>query len=224
MEKICKSCGKLIQYRHWREFACHCASCKSNPNVLNKYKKISKALNKQKIYELICKKCNNKYIVSITENCFNKGTYKKYCSRSCANSRQQTEKINKQRSESVKKQFKEYPEKFKNCGWKKGHIIPKEVREKISISLSTTGFSRQQKKLKNIKCEICNKKSKMHHINGDVKDNSDENTIKLCRSCHSKIHAKFGTRNGVWAHSSDKPIIGNHITKEMIFEYLRKGD
>lgn len=37
-------------------------------------------------YQLYCKKCRKEYIVNCTESNFKKGKYKKYCSRSCANS------------------------------------------------------------------------------------------------------------------------------------------
>lgn len=68
-------------------------------------------------------------------------------------------------------------------GWKE---YPKEFFEIRDSVLSRDGYI----------CQICardlSKKSGVaivHHINGDKNNNTYENLISLCRSCHSKIHA-----------------------------------
>lgn len=39
-------------------------------------------------------------------------------------------------------------------------------------------------------CQMCGKKGKMdvHHIDGDYQNNSSDNLMIICRSCHNKIH------------------------------------
>ena len=41
----------------------------------------------KKIYKLVCNRCGKVYELELTENAFNKGKYKRFCSRKCANTR-----------------------------------------------------------------------------------------------------------------------------------------
>lgn len=103
--KKCRYCNNKIVFSHWREFACHCASCKSNPNVVAKYKKAVDTLRKKLYaeYNFVCPKCDKPFKLSITKNRFLKKDYRKFCSRSCANSKAFTEETkNKIRSKLTK--------------------------------------------------------------------------------------------------------------------------
>lgn len=44
------------------------------------------------------------------------------------------------------------------------------------------------------KCEMCGSKKNIdvHHIDGNYQNNTPENLMILCRSCHMKIHRKNG--------------------------------
>ena len=53
------------------------------------------------IYTFNCQKCGKEYKLELTENEFNKGKYKKFCSRSCANSRIHSEETKQKISKSV---------------------------------------------------------------------------------------------------------------------------
>ena len=55
----------------------------------------------------ICPKCSKEFELTISKNNYNKGKYKKYCSRSCANSRQFTEESKKKKSDSIKAYYKD---------------------------------------------------------------------------------------------------------------------
>lgn len=55
----------------------------------------------------ICPKCGKEFELTISKNNYNKGKYKKYCSRSCANSRQFTEESKKKKSDSIKAYYKD---------------------------------------------------------------------------------------------------------------------
>ncbi len=58
----------------------------------------------------ICKKCEKEYIVTCTERQRISGKYKKYCSRSCANSRTFSTESNDKRRSSVLRYIQEHPE------------------------------------------------------------------------------------------------------------------
>lgn len=133
----CKYCGK--EYKTAASLGAHVSSCKLNPNYLiNKEKrkgnniskekmKVSKELNnpykflkKERI--LYCEKCGKEYKLSLTDKEFDLGKYKKYCSRSCANSRGPRSNETKLKiSESVKINGYKPPKKkyvtyCKHCG------------------------------------------------------------------------------------------------------------
>lgn len=53
------------------------------------------------IYIFNCQKCGKEYKLELTENEFNKGKYKKFCSRSCANSRVHSEETKQKQRNSL---------------------------------------------------------------------------------------------------------------------------
>ena len=50
----------------------------------------------------VCPKCGKEFELTISQTLYNKGQYRKYCSRSCANSRQFTNESRKKKSDSIK--------------------------------------------------------------------------------------------------------------------------
>lgn len=78
----------------------------------------------KQIYTFNCKKCGKEYSLELSENNYNKGKYRKFCCRSCANSRLLTDEIKQKIKSSVQQLVNENPELFKryktfvckNCG------------------------------------------------------------------------------------------------------------
>lgn len=81
MIKLCPHCKIQIEYINNRQFGAHIGNCKLNPNY-------NKPIKHELLeYNFNCLKCNNEYKLELSLNNYNKENYKKYCSRSCANSR-----------------------------------------------------------------------------------------------------------------------------------------
>ena len=78
--KECKWCKELIKVDSYYKFGAHVTNCKMNTD--RKYRKSEKNL-----YKFNCKKCSKSYELELTKSQFDKGRYKIYCSKSCANSR-----------------------------------------------------------------------------------------------------------------------------------------
>ena len=112
MNKECKYCKMDIQYDTHQQYGNHVSNCKDNPN---------RKSNKHKLFEynFNCLKCNNEYKLELSLNNYNKEKYKKYCSRSCANSRIITEE---QKEIVSKKLSKDKPEKIKLTSKESGSI------------------------------------------------------------------------------------------------------
>lgn len=103
MLKFCDFCNTKYEFDTHLKWMNHRTGCKYNPNRNEKYRKISNSLiQKRDVYIFNCKKCNKKYKLILTENVVKKGKYKKFCSRSCANSRILTDKIKIKISEGIK--------------------------------------------------------------------------------------------------------------------------
>lgn len=107
MKKFCDFCNKEYRFDTHIKWMSHRAGCEYNPNKKDKYKKISKSLTKKRnIYNFKCQKCDEKYELLLTENIFNKGKYKKFCSIKCANSRIRTDEIKNKISLGVRNSVK----------------------------------------------------------------------------------------------------------------------
>ncbi len=112
MIKKCKYCEKEIEFEKNQQFAAHINNCKFNPNRILRYKKISEALKGRKRlhgvlaieYKINCVKCNKEFIVKVTSKQFDKGNYKKHCSRKCANSHNRT-KESKEKTSLIMKNY-----------------------------------------------------------------------------------------------------------------------
>lgn len=57
----------------------------------------------KKIYKLVCNRCGKVYELELTENAFNKGKYKRFCSRKCANTRTHSVETKQKIGNAVKK-------------------------------------------------------------------------------------------------------------------------
>jgi len=127
----CEYCDK--EFKKYQGLAGHKRHCKLNPNYNeNEYKKkcleierksgntikeknLLKEENIKKERILICKKCGKEYKLNLSDKEYNKGHYKKYCSKSCANSHTLSKESKEKISKSIKKIIKETPEVF--SGW-----------------------------------------------------------------------------------------------------------
>ncbi len=99
---------------------------KETDKRINEYsKKLSLTkTQKRKAFNIKCKKCKKLFKIKITDKQYKNKKYKKYCSYKCSNSRIQTNKINKKRSNSLKGK--------KNFMY--GKKLSQETKNKISKS------------------------------------------------------------------------------------------
>lgn len=117
----CKYCGKEFEKSH--SLAAHISMCKLNPNYEQHIKKRSlkrkgvSTINENMIqkypekyvkkeFEITCPKCGNKFVVICTQNNFDKGNYKHYCSRKCANSHKLSDETKIKISNGIQKFLK----------------------------------------------------------------------------------------------------------------------
>ena len=128
----CKFCGK--EYNNYQSLNSHVRQCKLNPN-----RHIKKSNKKE--YNLICQKCGKEYKLELTETNYNKGEYTKYCCRSCANSRKQTEETKQKISNSINI-YNKLNKKKKYC-----KICGKEIINKKSLFCSDECKNINKKKL-----------------------------------------------------------------------------
>jgi uracil-DNA glycosylase family 4 len=80
------------------------------------------------------------------------------------------------------------PEKLYGDGYGSGPHNQPSPRQKEGTGFTNDEISQKKKLIKRYhgKCQICGSKKhiELHHIDGSHKDNSDENTMLLCRKCH----------------------------------------
>lgn len=104
---ICKFCSK--SFSDHRALGGHTALCKLNPNqeiTCRKAAETRKERYGKRKYILNCRKCGKEYVVLVTMIKFERGDYRKFCSRSCANSRIWSEEDKLKKSLSAKKSNK----------------------------------------------------------------------------------------------------------------------
>ena len=136
----CKFCGNQIHGTHHNKFQSHQRWCLKNPNrdktvkqarlafkrgseVANANKQLKAAkLNEKHERVLQCKKCTHDYTIWVSDRDFERGSYPKYCSRSCANSRD-TLVFKKKISDSVSKEREHVCPKCKTTFMHKGTNI-----------------------------------------------------------------------------------------------------
>jgi hypothetical protein len=89
MLRTCPHCNKENEYRNHQQFGGHISNCKLNPKREEINRKIKSSLskldkNKKIKFELTCKLCESEYKIPMTKNNFNKGRYRKFCSKECS--------------------------------------------------------------------------------------------------------------------------------------------
>lgn len=85
MEKTCKWCNQIFNFDKPKSFGAHLTNCKMNPKTIERNLQNKNKYSKEYIFN--CQKCNKEYSVILTENNYNKGNYKKFCSMNCSNGR-----------------------------------------------------------------------------------------------------------------------------------------
>ncbi len=242
-KNICKYCKKEFEFYNWRFFASHVGNCKMNPNIKEKYKKISESKKKGKIKLFMCKKCEKIFEQYVTLKSYKK----QHCSRHCANSRIQTKKINEKRRKKLKQnaidklilricpicktEYKTSPKKLlKTCGNIKCQNKLRSIKS-IGKKQSIKTIQKRIKKLKNIKNKY--KGKTYEEIYGKEKANEiKEKLIKNNGSKRPEVRKKM--RNSMIKHiikykGNFRPNIGknekhilDNIEKEIKLEIIRQ--
>ena len=122
---VCPYCDKEFENK---SLGGHVARCKMNPNYKSTIEKDRKNLKKatdasalvKKLPRLefiqICPKCGKEFTVIGTQNDFNKGKLRKFCSRKCANSRNFNEESKQKKSNALKQYYSEHNPPVGFCG------------------------------------------------------------------------------------------------------------
>lgn len=160
MIKVCKYCNEEIEFDKPQQYAGHISGCDFNPNKKIKFENLKLKLKdkdyshlvKSKEYVVKCQKCNKEYIVKVTLEAFEKGNYKKYCSRSCANSRSFSEESKSKRKE-VLKEFYNSPSGKEI----KRFQIEKSIQTKIQREAEGRIYKTTKKTQKVKICNFCKK-------------------------------------------------------------------
>lgn len=105
---ICQYCNREFSADECKSFAGHVVTCKFNPKWEVTKEKIRQSRTQvRQEFEVLCK-CGNKFVVETTQNNFDRGKYRKNCSRSCANGRVHSKEWNEKiRTSLVGKQIAE---------------------------------------------------------------------------------------------------------------------
>ena len=86
MEKhICKYCGK--KFDTGKKLGGHISRCRMNPNTNQIFENVGTKITKNanfKTYTFLCEVCKKEYNLTLSENKYKKGDYRKTCSRHCA--------------------------------------------------------------------------------------------------------------------------------------------
>jgi len=159
-----------------------------------------------KITKKICTNCGNEFEVRRSEE---KRRQRKCCSPECANAKKSATHKNKIVSSSQKAKQREAMlgrELTKehraaigrgvagknNSHWIDGRSQQKEGAADYNFEFTST-LRTTIKKRDGYKCKKCNEdgtsfKLFVHHIDMDKHNNSEENLVTVCGSCHGKIH------------------------------------
>jgi hypothetical protein len=129
--KICKYCRKELKFENPKQYGAHLTNCEQNPSKKERdIKKIRK-----KNFVLRCT-CGNDFRIFCTDEAFDKGEFKKFCSRSCANARIHTNESKSKISKSLTKIKSMSTIQCQNCG-KEFEFATIKKRKFCSKSCST---------------------------------------------------------------------------------------
>lgn len=102
MLKFCDFCNKEYDFETHMHWMSHKGNCEFNPNRIEANKKLSKLFsNKRKKREFVCS-CGKKYVLFLTDYIYEKGKYRKHCSRTCANKKRHSKKTKLKIANSLK--------------------------------------------------------------------------------------------------------------------------
>lgn len=160
----CEYCGK--EFEKLQSLSAHKGHCKLNPNnteekLKKRYKETSLKGSKtiienhkikfqqeeltRKERKLVCQRCGKEYILNLTDKEFENNKYSKFCSRSCANTRQHSKETKKKISDGIKKS-----EIYKTNNLL---AIQKRVKEKDNNTI----FDKNGHKIYHYICKECGK-------------------------------------------------------------------
>lgn len=166
----CKFCEQEFVFEKKQQAGAHVTNCSMNPNKKEIIEKILKTKNQIKNEKILnCEKCGKEYVINVTEHIFNGGSYKKYCSYQCSNSREWDNEHKIKISSSLKKFNELKPKKeIKNvvriCLNCNTHFECKETSKRKYCNFKCAGSvggrnSKQGKRSKNeiLLFELCEK-------------------------------------------------------------------
>lgn len=156
--------------------------------------------------ETKCPKCNTLFVQDVT-----KGYGRKYCSRSCANSRTHSPATKRKIAKTIKDTWSMKSEESKRkCldAIERGKITRQRNRLEYLAKTSTEDLSHESRKKKvfleqNSSCDICNITDwmgkpltfELDHIDGNKLNNRRENLRVLCPNCHAQTDTWRGRNN-----------------------------
>ena len=176
---ICKYCGKEFSSK---SIGGHVSRCKMNPNYQETIKKDKENLKKANElsvevikqprlkFNRICPKCGKEFIVIGTQREFDRNKLRRFCSKSCANSRNHSEETRNKTANSLRKYYGT-------------HDLPKGFPRYIDRSGNTSRY-------KTYTCKYCGKSFTMN-------DDRDTGGRKYCSSeCREKWRKEFANLGG----------------------------
>jgi len=179
----CKYCGK--EFSNPKAIGGHTVCCEKNPKSKDRIIKIAKSRTKKRKYELRCKRCEKKYTIEATPREIEKGRYRKFCSRSCANTRKLTKKVKLNISIGLKKSY------INRDVYNKG----KSERKKLMLEYfgEECYFCKFIANKKGVWTILHRKDGKEHKkpctwTIEDLKNLDVENYVRLCGRCHHGVH------------------------------------
>lgn len=142
-----------------------------------------------------CPKCNKEF-----EATTNKGYTKKFCSRSCANSRKFSDEVKRRRSISNREYYKNETSEAKQKRIKNlsESMLAKSEKKIQTADFDSLGDGLRRKRIlreQDKKCNICgiiqiwnDKPLTFHldHIDGNRSNNTRENLRMICPNCHTQ--------------------------------------
>lgn len=163
----CQYCGK--EFKEFKSLGGHVSMCPKNPNYLKNLKNRISKDKQQKIkyrklhpyidFECECIYCHKKYNVYITNQMYDKGLYRKTCSKTCSCKLGALHTNLKKKNKKLKNRYKIIsPDNSKSK-----LIKNEELDEYIKL-----GWKLSDKRLKKIYCPICGQKKENNQCNKEI--------------------------------------------------------